>query len=209
MSRIVTTSSIDGFFHDAVDQAIRARHVEVTGGAREYVVSLLSEYAKPDNRAEETLDKSVTLLLSDALQTVDLGERFERLRAVGDGVLYGMGFFGPHFEARGVAPSYLIGVGSRAYGTARGLISTGSSANLEEANPSDVFLELARKFSAFVEILTEVADSWLAHGASTHKGLLKVYERWCKTGSGSLESALRTHGFTPPGTGGTGSGPLS
>ena len=189
--------------------AIRARHVEVTGGAREYVVSLLSEYAKPDNRAEETLDKSVTLLLSDALQTVDLGERFERLRAVGDGVLYGMGFFGPHFEARGVAPSYLIGVGSRAYGTARGLISTGSSANLEEANPSDVFLELARKFSAFVEILTEVADSWLAHGASTHKGLLKVYERWCKTGSGSLESALRTHGFTPPGTGGTGSGPLS
>ena len=54
----------------------------------------------------------------EALRLQDAGVRFERLRVIGDGVLYGCGFFGDHFEARGVDRQYLHGLGTRAYGAA-------------------------------------------------------------------------------------------
>jgi hypothetical protein len=42
-----------------------------------------------------------------------------------------------------------------------------------------------------------VADVTTAHGASTSKQVLKLYERWLKTGSDRLAQALGAHGLMP------------
>jgi len=189
---ILAASSVAGFFHEAVEGAMKARRVDATVGATRYLVALLADFAHPDDAAGTTLERPLTLLLDEALHVGDPGERFQRLRVLGDGVLYGCGFFGDHFEARGVDPRYLHGLGTRAYGAASALLR----APHEEQTP-DLFGELADKFGAFVEVVAEVADATIAMGTQTSGGLLRVYERWLKTGSETLASALTSRGMVP------------
>lgn len=207
MTAIALATRIDDYFRDAVETAIKARQVEASGGTTTYLITLLEDQAKPRELLDT--DKPFTLLLDEALETPDLGDRFERLRLVGDEVLYRLGFFGDHFEARGVDPDYLIRLGSRAYGAAGSLITGASGKSLEadafgSAKPDegiDVFGELAKKFGAFVGVLNEVADLTVAAGASTSRAVVKLYERWLRTRSDSLAEALTSHGFVAPRTG--------
>ncbi len=191
MSTIVTARSVSVFFCEVVEEALRAKRVEATDGATHYLISLLADYAHPDHRSEEALGRPVTLLLDEALHLPDAAERFERLRTIGDGVLYGCGFFGDHFEARGVDPKYLHGLGTRAYGAASSMLRRGDD------DAPDLFGELAEKFEAFVDVVAEVADATVAMSAESSRGILKAYERWLKTGSDRLASALTSQGLVP------------
>jgi hypothetical protein len=185
---IVAAQSVSGFFHEVVEDAVKTRGVEVTDGATQYLVALLSDYAHPGKPAGEALDRPMTLLLDEALHAPDPADRFERLRVLGDGVLYGCGFFGDHFESRGIDLGYLQRVGTRAYGAASSML---------RGDGPDLFGELAAKFGIFVAVVGEVADATIAMGTENPKGLLKVYERWLKTGSERLASALTSHGVMP------------
>jgi hypothetical protein len=189
---ILAAHSVSGFFHDVVEDAIKARHVDATDGATRYLVALLADYAHPAQDAGDALDRPLTLLLDEALHLSDRAERFQRLRVIGDGVLYGCGFFGDHFEARGVDAKYMHGLGTRAYGAASAMLRPGH----DDGGP-DLFGELAQKFGVFVAVLAEVADATIAMGTATSRGLLLVYERWLKTGSECLASALTSRGVMP------------
>lgn len=188
---IVPAASVSEFFLDVVEDAIKTRRVEATEGATKYLVALLADYAHPAKPAGEALERPMTLLLDEALHAPDPGERFERLRVLGDGVLYGCGFFGDHFEARGVDLGYLHKVGTRAYGAASSMLRS------PQADTPDLFGELAGKFGDFVRVVAEVADATIAMGTENSRGLLKIYERWLKTGSDRLASALTSHGVVP------------
>lgn len=214
MSSIVAAGSVSVFFEEAVEEAMRSRGVAASSAARSYVVSLLTDLAKPGSPVERTLERPLTLLLDEALHTPELGERFDRLRVLGDGVLYSSGFFADHFEARGVDPGYVIGIGRTAYESAGALISAGPRADRGRATressrdlasvaagkhePHDVFAELSAHFSRFVEVIAEVANATIASGVATSKGLIKLYERWLKTRSDKLADALSSHGFVTP-----------
>ncbi len=186
---IVAAQSVTGFFHEVVEDAMKTRRVEATDGATKYLVALLADYAHPDEPAGEALERPMTLLLDEALHAPDPAERFERLRVLGDGVLYGCGFFGDHFEARGIDLGYLHSLGTRAYGAASSMLRSSDGPNL--------FGELAAKFGAFVLVVGEVADATIAMGTESPRGLLMVYERWLKTGSERLASALTSRGVMP------------
>jgi hypothetical protein len=189
---IVAAESVSSFFCDAVEDAMRARRVDADDGVTRYLVELLADYARPAARVGETLERPLTLLLDEALRVGDAAERFERLRTIGDGILYGCGFFSDHFEARGVDPKYLHGLGTRAYGAASSMLKRG----IEEGG-SDLFGELSDNFDRFVDVVAEVADATIAMGIESPRGLLKVYERWLRTGSETLASALTSRGMMP------------
>jgi hypothetical protein len=192
MTAIVPARSVTGFFGEVVEDAMRTRHVDATDGATHYLVCLLADYAHPDTRAGEALERPLTLLLNEALQVPDAAERFERLRSIGDGVLYGCGFFSDHFEARGVDPHYLHVLGTRAYGAAGAMLWQ----NAGEQGPN-LFAELSENFDLFVEVVADVADATIAMGVASSRGLLKVYERWLRTGSDRLATALTSRGVLP------------
>jgi hypothetical protein len=193
MMAIVAAQSISGFFGEVVEEAIRAQRVDATDGATRYLIALLADYAHPGSRAGETLERPLTLLLDEALHVADAAERFERLRTLGDGVLYGCGFFSDHFEARGVDPKYLRALGMCAYGTAGSMLRQGT----DEGKGPDLFEELAHNFDSFVHVVADVADATIAMGMESSRGLLKVYERWLRTGSERLATALTSRGVMP------------
>jgi hypothetical protein len=200
---IVAARSVSGFFGEVVEDSIRQRKVDATDGATRYLVALLADFTRPDQRAGETLERSLTLLFDEAINTPNAADRFDRLRCLGDGVLYGCGFFGDHFEARGVDPKYLHGLGTRAYDAASHILQARAPVDQRGRRPGgaplrdDLFAELAQKFEAFVNIVADVADTTIAMGTETSRGLLKVYERWLKTGSDRLATALTSRGVVP------------
>jgi hypothetical protein len=189
---IVAAQSVSHFFLEVVEDAKRARGVDATDSATRYLVGLLADFVHPDRRAGEALERPLTILLNEALHAPDPADRFERLRTIGDGVLYGCGFFGDHFEARGVDSKYLHGLGTRAYGAASSMLRHGAT-----NGAPDLFGELAQKFGAFVAVVAEVADATIAMGTENPSGLLRVYERWLKTGSERLACALTSRGVMP------------
>jgi gas vesicle protein len=192
---ILATDSVTAYFHDVVAEAIKARQVEATPSAATYLVELLADHARPDSRAGETLARPLTFQLDEALHICAPAERFDKLRVLGDGVLYSCGFFGEHFEARGVDQGYVIGIGTTAYGAASSLLHAPSSG--PKPRGDDIFRELADNFRAFVGVLAEIAERTVTAGVQGSRDLVKMYERWLKTGSEGLAQELAAHGLVP------------
>lgn len=190
---ITIAPNISHFFQEVIADAIRVRHVEATDEAMSYLVSLLCEYAHPDEATGATFNQPLTLVLHDALSTLG-PERFRRLRGVGDHALYAVGFFAGHIETKGIDRGYVITVGATAYREAAAMLRL--RAQKTERGPN-VLSELAVKFDRFAEVLRDVADGTLACGAHDERAVVKLYERWLKTGSARLGEELGSHGIIP------------
>jgi hypothetical protein len=67
----------------------------------------------------------------------------------------------------------------------------------ERAGGCDVLAELAAKFERFAEVIGDVADGTLASSARDDGSIVKLYERWLRTGSQRLADALGEHGLVP------------
>jgi hypothetical protein len=136
------------------------------------------------------------LLLEEAMQLTG-PERFERLRVLGDGVLYVTGFFGDHLDTRGVARSYVNALGARAYDSAASMLRSVAPASASDAATPHLFRELSEKFPMFVELLSRIADGMQVNAARSDRAMLKLYERWLRTGSHELAHGLVSHGLVP------------
>jgi hypothetical protein len=192
---VVLSADLNTFFREQVEAAMHKRGFDATDAAGLYLVELLADYAKPAPLTEQTLNRPLTLLLDEALQCAGL-ERFERLRSLGDGVLYVSGFFGDHLENKGIELGYVAMLGATAYDSAARMLRTAGSSAGGDGAP-DVFSELANKFEMFVDLLGDIAGSLLATSSSSDRGLLKLYERWLRTGSESLAQTLTSKGMVP------------
>jgi hypothetical protein len=178
----------DAFFHEVVTVAIERRRVETSPASAAYLVSLLTEHARGGLVPE--VDEPFGVRLARAMQTTG-GERFVRLRALGDDVLFFSGFFAEHLERRGVPLDYAAGLGQVAYGGAASVLRVHSKQTLP------VFEELSDRFSTFVELLQHVADTLATRALRDPLDVLALYERWSRTGSGVLAEALGRLGLTP------------
>jgi len=187
-------SDLQSFFHQLVDQAVRNEHCAATEAAEHYLAGLLADYAKPERLDAASLERPLTLLLDEALRAVG-SERFERLRSLGDGVLYTSGFFADHLSTRGVELRYVRTLGARAYDGAATMLRQSAG---DGTGPPDVFRELADNFAMFAEIVSRVADVLQANSAqNSNRQVVRLYERWVKTGSAPLAVALAGRGLTP------------
>jgi hypothetical protein len=131
-------------------------------------------------------------MLADAMESHGAA-RFEKLRLLGDGVLYVSGFFSEHLERRGVAPYYVRGLGATAYGSAASMLrSVGASS----AGP-DVFSELSHNFERFVQLINVVSEELSARAVRDDASLLEMYERWLRLQSDHLADLLVARGVLP------------
>jgi hypothetical protein len=154
-------------------------------------------------------------MLDEALQTPP-PERFEKLKTLGDGTLYLSGFFGDHFEARGVNDGLVKSIGGLAYRMAAAMLRGPTGAEGVRVIPSgakgvrgipsgakgvrviDVYGELASRFDVFVGVLAEIAES-TSFSAKTSTGALRLYEKWLRTGSERVARLLAAQGLVPAG----------
>ncbi|MCS6799967.1 MAG: hypothetical protein NZ898_15870, partial [Myxococcota bacterium] len=116
--------------------------------------------------------------------------RVRRLRELGDATLYGVGFFGAALEHRGVSRRYVLDIGRRAYRAAA------------SGPVRPVLVELADAIGRFALVLDDVREQTALR---TPQDIVRLYDRWRRTGSPLLAERLGREGVFPqrPGRGRT------
>src|SRR5207244_1985597 len=107
------------------------------------------------------------------------------LKEIGDLTLFTSGFFSDSLRGKLVDIDYYVSMGGTAY-TALSRYETDTF--------SPVFAELAEKFIAFVDVLSEVSERT---SCASNADLLRLYERWLKTGSRRSCQLLLERGVVP------------
>jgi hypothetical protein len=185
-SELSTASSIAEYFHQVLVSALRNQGVSTSHERTEhYLVNLLEAYAHG-----QVDDEALALRLAHAME-VPPAERAALLRELADRALFVSGFFPDSIPGRKslVDVDYYISMGENAYAMLERLASrTGRSAN------APVYGELSAKFTSFVDVLNEVSTQ---SRIRSDRDLLKLYERWVRTGSSWVARQLTTLGVVP------------
>jgi hypothetical protein len=109
------------------------------------------------------------------------------MRDLGDVALFICGFFPDSFDRRGLTRTYVVGMGGRAY-----LVL--GEAERRRSSMSEVFAELAGRFHDMARVLDEVRERTALR---TDGAMLRLYERWQRSGSPALADRLRRRGVHP------------
>src|SRR5205814_7855929 len=174
---ILSAQSIRDFFRDLLARAIENQRAQVQPFTELYLVNLPHEFLASEALYGQSEDgtwqqKPLAFLLKEALEEAGVA-RVRLLRRLGDTSLFVSGFFPDSLARRSSLADvdYYIAMGGRAYS------SLGAG----------VWEELSAKFRLLVDLLNEVSERTLH---STNAGLVRLYERWLKTGSDRLASLL-------------------
>ena len=196
---VLAVPSLREFFRDSVHGTLVRQHVAVEEQTEQYVVNLLTLFARTDSLYEETAAgarlKPLALMLGEALEAPSAPARHHALQRLGDVSLFVAGFFAQGFAAKLIDIDYHIAMGGRAYGTLAEATARGSQRVL-----ASVFAELAAKFQPLVDALNEISESSYRH---TDRDVLRLYEIWLKTGSARCYALLKRLGVDPSSAGGT------
>ena len=186
---ILSAQSIRDFFRDLLARAIENQRAQVQPFTELYLVNLLHEFLASEALYVQSDDgtwqqKPLAFLLKEALEEAGPA-RLRLLRRLGDTSLFISGFFPDSLVRRSslVDVDYYIAMGGRAY-----------DAVARHAMERSLWEELADKFRLLVDLLNEVSERTLA---SSDAGLVRLYERWLKTGSDRLASLLVRQGVVP------------
>ena len=197
--QVVPVANLREFFKDSVHGALEKQHVAVEEQTEQYVVNVLTLFARSEALYERTPAgtrlRPLALMLCDALEARSSGERNRALQRLGDVSLFVAGFFAHSFAARLVDVDYHIAMGGRAYEALAAATARGSGRAL-----SNVFAELAQKFQPLVDVLNELSDGAYTHSA---RDVLRLYEIWLKTGSARCYGLLKRLGVEPTRAGGS------
>lgn len=172
------------YFKELVDGAIEHQRLHATELASYYVVQMLAAFAErpaTDARAEDT---PLAIRLARALDSGGAEQRVG-LKQVGDVSLFISGFFSDSLKRKLVDIDYYATIGGYAYQ---------ALSRVESDAMSAMFAELGEKFVGFVDVLAEVSER--SHCVS-NADLLRVYERWLKTGSPRSGQLLVERGVVP------------
>lgn len=183
---LVHTQSPVEFFKEQVEAACDRQHLRPQPLTSYYVVSLLAEFIHLDKSAASDAVASQEPLALKLLRAMNSGGTSQRLglKQVGDASLFISGFFSDSLRRSLVDVDYYVSLGGYAY---RSLVSSDDTL-------SPIFEELSDKFVAFVDVLSDVsARTSLTNDAD----LLRLYEKWVRSGSRRSSDLLAERGIVP------------
>jgi hypothetical protein len=151
-------------------------------------VDLLSDFAVSERL--QVLSEPLALLLQRALHASG-PERFSRMRELADVALFVCGFFPDSFDRRGLSRGYVVSMGGRAYLV---LGRAEVEAMRDQRARAEVFSELGGRFQDMARVLDEVRERT---AMCTESELVRLYERWSRSGSPALADRLRRQGVHP------------
>ena len=171
------------YFKELVESALERQRLQAGDLTEYYLVNLLCQYVRLDPSAIAEHGEPLAVRLARALQTAGVEQR-ARLRSLGDFSLFMAGFFSDSFTRRTVDVDYYVSMGEYAYG---------SLSRAEDAF-ADVFAELSHKFVGFSDVLADVSERT---ALATNNDVLRLYEKWLRTGSERDSQRLIQRGIVP------------
>lgn len=188
--RVVRDETAVAFFHGQLLTAMENQQVSTSAFTECYLVNLLAAFARGERlpgREPGFDDTPLALLYARAFEASGW-ERAQLLRATADTALFVSGFFSDSLPRGGIDLRYYEALGGRAYAR------LGQEHEREAKVTTGVFTELAARFRDFVDLLSEVSEKTMTR---TPESLVKLYERWRKTGNRRAAVLLAQQGITP------------
>jgi len=187
--KVLFAASVHDFFRQILSLALENQRRSVEQATELYLANLLGGFVQTESllfRDENgTLQqRPLALLLKDAMDAEETAARARLLRRLGDTSLFVSGMFGECLSRSVVDVDYYIEMGGRAYDA---LGDVAARRGVERS----LWDELSEKFSQLVEVLNEVAERTLFN---SDMGLVRLYEKWMKTGSARVGVMLREQG---------------
>jgi hypothetical protein len=174
------------FFKELVESALSRQQMRANELTSYYLVDLLCRFVRPDQRIpyNDDGDEPLAFRLERALESGGLEQR-ARLRNLGDFSLFMSGFFSDSFRRSVVDVDYYVSMGEYAYG----------SLSRREADAyGEVYSDLSRNFVPFMDVLSDVSDQTTTRSSVD---VLRLYEKWLRTGSPRDGQRLAERGIVP------------
>lgn len=178
---IVRRESPTEYFRELVDAAMQHQRIAAGELTSFYLVNLLTGFV---HVSADDRDEALGVRFARALQEGGSRQRRE-LRQVADQSLFVSGFFSDSLNRSLVDVDYYVQLGEYAYG---------SLARQDDGTWGDVFDELSGKFAAFADVLGEVSER---SSLTSNADLLRLYEKWLRTGSRHSGDLLASRGIVP------------
>ncbi len=172
-------------FQELVTEAVDHQNLQPSEASVHYLVELLDGFVHPEGlyRRNDVLpDRPLAELFCTAVSS-DGMRRFSLLKLSGDLALLVSGFFSDSLKGGAVDVDYYSKLGGCAYATV-----AGSCASREGA---PLFAELAASFVDFTDVLSEVSE---ACGLTESHDVLRLHEKWTRTGSRRSAETLKDFG---------------
>lgn len=190
--KLIVETNVRAFFQAQIAKAVNNQGVKASDDTVNYVVNLLMAFINAKALYEQTPDgpmiKPLALIYADAVDAPSNEIRNRALKRLGDVALFISGIFPNSLNRKLVDIDYYIAMGGNAYG----FLSEVDTFRWQAY--SDIFSELANKFTAFVDVLGEISDK-------SHLGndtdIMRLYEIWVRTGSKRTARRLRNLGIQP------------
>lgn len=180
--------SAQEFFENAISEAMSETGTHTTVQVRTYLTQLLKQYILTENLFDETdssgrktRDTLAELYLR--AHAVDLPERFELLKKLGDSSLYISGFFSDSLQRKLVDVDYYMEMGGVAYADLAGV-------SREQSN-GQMFREFSVRFVEFVEVLNVIAQK---SQVQNENNILRLFDLYSQTGSQVFREKLLQKG---------------
>ena len=188
--RVVREKTAVAFFQEQLLAAMSHQKVSTSAFTEFYLVNLLAAFVggrRLPGREPGFDETPLALLYARALEFSGW-ERATRLRATADTALFISGFF-PDSLPRGDRDlGYYASLGEQAYAR------LGRDHEREGPAATGVFTELASRFREFTDLLGEIGEKTRL---TTPASLVRLYERWRRTGSRRAALLLLDQGLTP------------
>lgn len=157
-----------------------------------YIVGLLEHFMSADklfDEEPETGQRQTSTLAEMFLRAINSqsSEQFSMFKKLGDTSLYISGFFGDSLNRKVVDIDYYAGMGGTAYQNLSHVVRSEDQRNL--------YGELSSKFLGFVDVLTYISTKSLMNN---NQNVLRLYERYVKTGSDLARDQLLEKGIVAP-----------
>ncbi|MGB2715629.1 MAG: hypothetical protein WBC51_15720 [Vicinamibacterales bacterium] len=173
------------YFKDLVESSLARQHIQAADLTEYYLVNLLCQYIRLDAASGLGDDgEPLAVRLARALQSGGVEQR-ARLRSLGDFSLFMSGFFSESFRRKLIDIDYYVSMGEYAYA---------SLGRRDEDAFSEVFAELANKFVGFTDVLADISERT---ALVSHSDVLRLYEKWLRTGSERDGQRLVDRGIVP------------
>jgi hypothetical protein len=182
-------------FAELLKEACEYRNIQILPASETYLLNMLNFYIDSrnlfsplihDESSERPPDTFAELYLT-ALTLEDPKNRLY-MKILADKALYLSGFFGDSLQKRSVDIDYYMGIGASAY--------SNLAAWTKEETTAAVYSTISKKFIDYADLLSYISDK---SSLQSEQNILKLYERYVKTGSELARDKLAELGVvTPP-----------
>lgn len=189
--RIEVNHDLAAFFHEELCGARKTLGVKLPEAHCAYLVQLLCDFSRQDAPVAARRSQPLALMYAKA-QALPAADRLPVLKEMGDVALYTSGFFTDSIERELVDIDYYIAMGGSAYLSLSALLGSQTRGR----KMAGMYAQMAADFTALVDVLSHIAAKSQAK-SPLDTDLLRLYDRWTRTGSERIRKQLRARGLLP------------